>query len=147
MSLLSAIVGTLTLAAPAFAVQPDEILKDPVLEARARHLSGGLRCLVCQNQSIDDSDATLARDLRVLIREHLVKGQSDAQIVDFVVARYGDYVLLKPRLTSETVILWGTPFAVLIIAGLALLLRRKPPPAPEQPLSEAEQAAFRKTME
>ena len=83
----------------------------------------------------------------MLIREHLVKGQSDAQIVDFVVARYGDYVLLKPRLTSETVILWGTPFAVLIIAGLALLLRRRPPPAPEQPLSEAEQAAFRKTME
>ena len=137
----------LTLATPALAVQPDEILNDPVLEARARTLSGGLRCLVCQNQSIDDSDATLAKDLRVLIREHLVKGESDRQIMDFVVARYGDYVLLKPRLTPGTLILWGSPFAVLLIAGLALALRRRPAPAPEQPLTEAEQEVLRKALE
>ena len=135
------------MALPAFAVQPDEILKDPNLEARARHLSGGLRCLVCQNQSIDDSDATLAKDLRVLIREHLVKGETDQQIMNFVVARYGDYVLLKPRLTPGTLLLWGTPFAVLLIAGLALLLRRRAASSPEQPLSDTEREALRRALE
>lgn len=134
-------------ALPALAVQPDEILQDPVLEARARALSGQLRCLVCQNQSIDDSDATLARDLRLLIREHLVKGESDRQVMDFVVDRYGDFVLLRPRLTGETLILWGTPFAVLLIAGLALLLRRRSAASPEQPLSDAEREALQRALE
>lgn len=135
-------------AVPAFAVQPDEMLKDPALETRARALSAQLRCLVCQNQSIDDSEATLAKDLRLLIREHLVKGESDGQVMDFVVSRYGDYVLLKPRLTSHTIVLWGTPFAVLLVAGLALILRRRTGnAAPEQPLSEAEKAALREAMQ
>ena len=133
---------------PAFAVQPDEILKDPVLEARARALSGQLRCLVCQNQSIDDSDATLARDLRLLIREHLTGGESDQQVMDFIVARYGDYVLLNPRLTGETLLLWGTPFAVLLVAGMALIQRRRNTSnTPERPLSAAEQDVLKKALE
>jgi cytochrome c-type biogenesis protein CcmH len=109
-------------SAPAFAVQPDEMLKDPALEARARVLSQELRCMVCQNQSIDDSDAPLARDVRLLVRERLSAGDSDAQVIDFLVARYGEFVLLKPRMSLHTVLLWGTPFAVLVIGGLAFLL-------------------------
>lgn len=148
MRRLLAIVVLVASLQPAFALQPDEILQDPVLEARARALSAELRCLVCQNQSIDDSDAPLAKDLRILIREHLVKGESDAEIMDYVVARYGDFVLLKPRLTAKTLLLWGTPFAVLLIAALALLLRRRPGMAtPEQPLTEAERAALKKALD
>ncbi len=132
----------------AMALTPDELLKDPALEHRARGLSAQLRCLVCQNQSIDDSDAPLAKDLRTLIREQLVKGQSDEEIMDFVVARYGEYVLLKPRLEGTTLLLWGTPFAVLLIAGGALLLRRRSlTPVPEQPLSPAEREILQKTLE
>lgn len=136
------------LSTAAQAVEPDEILKDPALEARARALSAELRCLVCQNQSIDDSEAPLARDLRLLIREHLTKGESDQQVMDFVVARYGEFVLLKPRLTWATLLLWLTPFAVLL-AALAMFLTRKsgPTPAPEGPLSEKEQAELRKALE
>ena len=148
MRRLLAIVVLVASLQPAFALQPDEILQDPVLEARARALSAELRCLVCQNQSIDDSDAPLAKDLRILIREHLVKGESDAEIMDYVVARYGDFVLLKPRLTAKTLLLWGTPFAVLLIAALGLLLRRRPGTAtPEQPLTEAERAALKKALD
>jgi cytochrome c-type biogenesis protein CcmH len=113
------------LSLPAVAVQPDEILKDPVLEARARTISAGLRCLVCQNQSIDDSDAPVAKDLRVLIREQLQQNRTDDDVVDFVVARYGEFVLLKPRLKPDTLILWAAPF-VLLAAGLAFAFRRKP---------------------
>src|SRR6187431_1125217 len=98
---------------PALAVQPDEILADPALESRARTLSSELRCMVCQNQSIDDSDAPLARDLRLLVRERLKAGDSDTQIRDFLVARYGDFVLLKPRFTRQTALLWLLPFLVL----------------------------------
>src|SRR3954468_11702438 len=95
------------LGAPqAYAVQPDEVLSDSALEARARTLSKELRCMVCQNQSIDDSDAPLARDLRILVRERLQAGDSDAQVFDFLVARYGEFVLLKPRLSSRTALLW-----------------------------------------
>ena len=107
----------LLLVTPAYAVQPDEILKDAKLEQRARDLSTGFRCLVCQNQSIDESDAPLARDLRILIRERLTRGDSDQQIKDFVVARYGDYVLLKPRLTARTAVLWATPFLIVLMAS------------------------------
>src|ERR671939_983072 len=96
-------------AAPVLAVQPDEVLPDPALEARARNLSRGLRCLVCQNQSIDDSDASLARDLRLLVRERLKAGDSDAQVLDFLTARYGQFVLLKPHLGWDTALLWGAP--------------------------------------
>ena len=109
------------LVAPALAVQPDEMLKDPALEARARALSQELRCMVCQNQSIDDSDAPLARDLRILVRERISAGDSDQQVIDFLVARYGEFVLLKPRLSWHTALLWSAPFAVLAIATIAFL--------------------------
>jgi cytochrome c-type biogenesis protein CcmH len=114
------VMATAIMAAlPAKAVQPDEVLPDPGLEARARAISEGLRCLVCQNQSIDDSDAPLAKDLRLLVRERLKAGDSDQEIVDFVVARYGEFVLLKPRLSPHTLILW---FATPVLFGAALLL-------------------------
>ena len=148
MRKLLAALLLLAALAPAYALTPDELLKDPGLEQRARGLSAQLRCLVCQNQSIDDSDAPLAHDLRAMIREQLVKGESDQQIMDFVVARYGEFVLLKPRFEAETILLWGTPFAVLLVAGAALLLRRRRHrPLPEQPLTEAERQALRRAME
>ncbi len=129
---------------PAHAVQPDEILSDAKLESRARDLSTGFRCLVCQNQSIDESDASLARDLRILIRERLTKGDSDAEITDFIVARYGDFVLLKPRLTARTAILWATPFLIMLV-GFALILRRRAATEQnaESALSQEEQKALR----
>jgi cytochrome c-type biogenesis protein CcmH len=134
----------LLLAAPAHAVQPDEILPDPKLEQRARDLSMGFRCLVCQNQSIDESDAPLAKDLRVLIREHLSRGASDAEIKDFVVARYGEFVLLKPRFTASTAVLWATPFLIILLGLVFILLRRKSSAVPaESALSAEEQKALR----
>jgi len=108
-----------TATPPAFAVQPDEILSDANLEARARALSRELRCMVCQNQSIDDSDAPLARDLRILVRERLKAGDSDTAILDFLVARYGQFVLLRPKFEFETAILWLTPLLVFLI-GIAV---------------------------
>ena len=105
---------------PAHAVQPDEIMPDPAREARARDLSRELRCMVCQNQSIDDSEAPLARDLRLLVRERIAAGDSDAQVMDFLVARYGEFVLLKPRLKSHTLLLWLLPPFALLGGGLAL---------------------------
>ncbi len=109
----------------AHAVEPDEILKDPQLESRARALSSELRCLVCQNQSIDQSDAHLAKDLRMLIREQLQDGKSDAAIMDFVVSRYGEYVLLKPVFRGATLLLWLAPF-LLLATGALVIWRRKP---------------------
>jgi cytochrome c-type biogenesis protein CcmH len=109
-------------AAPALAVQPDEVLADPALEARARALSQQLRCLVCQNQSIDDSDALLARDLRLLLRERLQRGDSDQQVLDFLVARYGEFVLLRPPLGWHTLLLWLAP-GLLLGAGVLALWR------------------------
>ena len=121
--LQSIVVGlTLLLSGQALAVQPDEVLNDPALELRARGLSKELRCMVCQNQSIDDSDAPLARDLRILVRERLKDGDSDHQVIDFLVARYGDFVLLRPRLTWYTALLWGMPPA-LVLGGLLALVR------------------------
>jgi len=116
-----ALCWMVTASAPAFAVQPDEVLSDPALEARARVLSQELRCLVCQNQSIDDSDALLARDLRLLLRERLKSGDSDQQVLDFLVARYGEFVLLRPPLGWNTVLLWLTP-GLLLAAGVIVLL-------------------------
>jgi cytochrome c-type biogenesis protein CcmH len=107
-------------ATPLRAVQVDEILPDPKLETRARAISHELRCMVCQNQSIDDSEAPLARDLRLLVRERLKTGDSDSQVIDFMVARYGEFVLLKPRMSWHTAILWGAPLAILIIGILAI---------------------------
>ena len=106
----------------AHAVQPDEIMPDPAKEARARELSRELRCMVCQNQSIDDSDAPLARDLRLLVRERIATGDSDSQVIDFLVARYGEFVLLKPRFTPHTLLLWLLPPLALIGGGMALWL-------------------------
>jgi cytochrome c-type biogenesis protein CcmH len=116
-----ALCWMVTASAPAFAVQPDEVLSDPALEARARVLSQELRCLVCQNQSIDDSDALLARDLRLLLRERLKSGDTDQQVLDFLVARYGEFVLLRPPLGWNTVLLWLTP-GLLLAAGVIVLL-------------------------
>jgi cytochrome c-type biogenesis protein CcmH len=115
-NLLAAIgLIALVLSAPVHAVTPDEMLDDPVLEQRARDISAGLRCLVCQNQSIDDSDADLARDLRVLVRQRLLEGDSDREVVGYVVSRYGEFVLLKPRFSPKTLLLWTMP--VLILGG------------------------------
>ncbi len=116
------------LAAPSFAVQPDEVMKDPALEARARALSAGLRCMVCQNQSIDDSDAPLARDIRLLIRERIGEGESNEAVRSYLVSRYGDFILLKPPFKPETWLLWLTA-PLTLCAGLAAVLfaRRRAP--------------------
>jgi cytochrome c-type biogenesis protein CcmH len=118
------------LAAPAYAVKPDEMLANPALEARARSISEGLRCMVCQNQSIDESDADLARDLRVLVRERLKAGDSDRQVVDYIVSRYGEFVLLKPRFELRTLLLWGAPVLLLVFGGAFIVYatrsRRRP---------------------
>ncbi|HEX8167764.1 MAG TPA: cytochrome c-type biogenesis protein [Beijerinckiaceae bacterium] len=138
----------LSLTAPALAVQPDEILPDPALERRARAISADLRCLVCQNQSIDESDAPLARDLRILVRERLKAGDPDAAVRDFVVRRYGDFVLLRPRFALHTALLWLAPaFALGFGAlGLVLALRRRRGAAPA-PLTAEEQAALARALE
>ena len=115
------VLASLGLSA-AHAVLPDEVMSDPAREARARNLSRELRCMVCQNQSIDDSEAPLARDLRLLVRERIAAGDSDGQVVDFLVARYGEFVLLKPRFERQTLLLWLVPPLLLIGGGLALWL-------------------------
>ncbi|MEI9425092.1 cytochrome c-type biogenesis protein CcmH [Mesorhizobium sp. Cs1299R1N1] len=112
----------LFLAGTALAVKPDEMLADPALEARARALSEGLRCMVCQNQSIDESDADLARDLRILVRQRLVAGDTDQQVMDYVVSRYGEFVLLKPRFDLRNALLWGTPVLLLLVGGVFIAL-------------------------
>ncbi|RDV02124.1 cytochrome c-type biogenesis protein [Undibacter mobilis] len=116
-----AMLAALLMPQLAIAVQPDEILKDPALEARARALSQELRCMVCQNQSIDDSDAPLARDLRLLVRERLEKGDSDKQVLDFLVDRYGNFVLLKPPVEARTLLLWAVS-PLMVIVGLVALI-------------------------
>lgn len=135
-------VGALAVT-PARAVEPGEMLKDPALEARARHLSEGLRCLVCQNESIDESHADLARDIRLLVRQRLAAGDSDQQVIDFLVARYGQFILLKPPLEWQTAFLWATPLLVLGAGAIGLLLisRQRAAPAP-RPLTEDERRAL-----
>jgi len=127
MKQLFLILAIFLLPLAANAVNPGEILKDPVLEKRARAISKGLRCVVCQNQSIDDSDAQLARDLRVLVREQLVAGDSDQAVVDYVVSRYGDFVLLRPPVKAVTLVLWFGPVMIALIGamGLVLFFRRQ----------------------
>ena len=150
MRILPPLVVALALcsAAPALAVQPDEILPDPKLEGRARALSHELRCMVCQNQSIDDSDAPLARDLRILVRDRLKAGDSDTQVLDFLVARYGEFVLLRPRFEWHTALLWLAPLGILGVGAVTLLLavrrRRSGRPESAAPLSAAEQARLAK---
>lgn len=135
---------------PAFAVNPDEVLSDPALEARARSITAQLRCLVCQNESIDDSNADLAHDLRVLVRRHLVAGEGDDAIISFVRQRYGDYVLLKPPMKPATYLLWFGPALLLISAGGAsfwALHRRQRSVAPPAPLSESEQQKLTRLLD
>ncbi len=136
---LTLLIG-LALTGVARAVEPDEILKDQALEARARTISEGLRCLVCQNESIDDSHATLARDIRVLVRQRLESGDTNAQVSNYLVSRYGQFILLRPPIELSTLLLWGTPLIVLVIGGGAVVLaaRRRPTRDPARPLSEAE---------
>ncbi|GJD95740.1 cytochrome c-type biogenesis protein [Methylobacterium iners] len=137
----AALALLLALGAAAGAVQPDEILPDARLETRARDISAGLRCLVCQNQSIDDSDAPLARDLRLIVRERLKAGDDDRQVLDYVVGRYGEYVLLRPVLALHTLLLWLTPLAALLLGGFGIWrLARRQPSAGQQALSPAEEA-------
>ena len=137
------LLAFLALASPVFAVQPSEILDDPALEARARSLSAGLRCMVCQNQSIDDSDAELARDLRVLVRERLVAGESDEEVIAYVVSRYGEFVLLKPTFSLRNAMLWATPAMLLGLGGgflaLRALRRRRVAAAAPVPLTSEEE--------
>jgi len=137
---LATILACLIGASPAQAVQPNEMLADTGLEARARDLSAELRCMVCQNQSIDDSDATLAKDIRVLIRQRIVKGESNTQIRDFLVSRYGDFILLKPPFKPETLLLWfGAPL-VLALGALWIVLGRSRRPTAAPALSAEEEA-------
>ncbi len=132
----------------AFAVNPDEVLENPALEKRARELSTRLRCLVCQNQSIDDSDADLARDLRILVRERLTKGDSNNQVLDYLVARYGEFVLLNPRVSAKTYLLWGTPVVLILVGAIVLVIsvrgRKK---SKTKPLSDDEKAALAKILD
>ncbi|MGN6303790.1 MAG: cytochrome c-type biogenesis protein [Mesorhizobium sp.] len=133
----------LALSGAAQAVKPDEMLADPALEERARSLSEGLRCMVCQNQSIDESDADLARDLRILVRERLKAGDTDKQVIDYIVSRYGEFVLLKPRFELRTLLLWGAPVLLLLAGGLFVFrASRAGRPAEAEALTEQEKAAL-----
>ena len=148
MRFVLALVAVLAFGNAAFAVQPDEVLKDPALELRARDISAGLRCLVCQNQSIDDSDAQLAKDLRLLVRERLMAGDSDEQVRDFLVQRYGEFVLLKPTFRAHNMLLWLTPALVLVLGAIgayAALKRRPQPSAPA--LDDEEQKALQALLD
>ena len=136
------------LAPPAFAIEPSERLSDPTLEARARALSEELRCLVCQNETIDESNAPLAHDLRVLLRERIAAGDTDAQAVKFLTDRYGDFVLLKPPIEPATYLLWFGPIIVLLLAGSGALiyLRRRKAVTPAVPLSAAEEQRIERLL-
>lgn len=150
MRILMSLSLVLAMALPAWAVLPDEVLEDPALEERARDLSKELRCLVCRNESIDESNAPLARDLRLLVRERLVEGDSDEEVIDFVVERYGEFVLLRPTLSGGNWILWAAAPAMLLIAagvGFGFLRRRsKAAPAQEAALSREEQARLEEIL-
>jgi cytochrome c-type biogenesis protein CcmH len=143
MRFVLSLIAALLLSASAFAVQPNEVLKDPVLEKRAREISAGLRCLVCQNQSIDDSDAQLAKDLRLLVRERLVAGDTNDQVENFLVQRYGEFVLLKPTFGAHTLLLWLTPALVLLLGGIgAYTALRTRPQATAAALDDEERKAL-----
>jgi cytochrome c-type biogenesis protein CcmH len=149
-SLLLTLLLLLSVGIAAKAVEPDEVLQDQGLETRARHISEGLRCLVCQNQSIDDSDAPLAKDLRLLVRDRLKAGDSDQQIVDFIVARYGEFVLLKPRFAPHTLVLWFATPALFLAALLIIVLayrRRSAGGAALQPLTASERRRLKRLLD
>ncbi|MDW6021123.1 cytochrome c-type biogenesis protein [Mesorhizobium sp. BAC0120] len=139
---LLALLGSLMFARPAFAVLPSEMLPDPAQEARARTISEELRCMVCQNQSIDDSDADLAHDLRVLVRERIKAGDSDSQVIDYIVARYGEFVLLKPTFSLKNALLWGTPGILLAAGAIFVVFTARSRRRSEPRLSADEQAAL-----
>lgn len=145
------LVLALLLAMPAFAVEPSEMLDDPVLEQRARALSAEIRCVVCQNESIDSSNAEIAHELRVLVRERLVAGDSDRQVLDYLVARYGDFVLLRPPVKPSTWLLWFGPFAILLIGAVAVFVyfrrQRAAAAAPPPALSRDEEARLARLLD
>jgi cytochrome c-type biogenesis protein CcmH len=149
LALVMAVLTGLSISFPARAVEPDEVLPDPVLEARARHISEGLRCLVCQNQSIDDSEAPLAKDLRLLVRDRLKAGDSDQQIIDYIVARYGEFVLLKPRFAPNTLILWLATPALFLAALFAIFAayRRRGEGPEAGPLSAEERRRLKRLLD
>ncbi len=141
-------LSLLMAALPAYAVNPDEILDDPALEARAREISSHLRCLVCQNQSIDDSNAELAKDLRVLVRERLKAGETNEEVLDYVVSRYGEFVLLNPRFSAHTLLLWGMPvlLAVIGVGGIAVFSLKRRKTSSGKALTEGEQAELERIL-
>ena len=135
-------------AVAALAVTPDEVLADPALEARARAISAGLRCMICQNQSIDESDAALAKDLRVLVRQRLVAGDSDEEVIAYVVSRYGEFVLLKPEFNWRNALLWGTPVLLLLVGGgYILVASRRRRQADTQLLTDEEKTALAEALQ
>jgi len=150
-SWVAAIAVAMTLASSAWAVEPDEVLADPALEARARELSKDLRCLVCRNESIDESNADLARDLRVLVRERLVAGDSDGEAMDFIVDRYGEYVLLRPKVNGANWLLWAAGPVMLLLAlitsAMYLKGRARAPKLKEAGLSDAEEARLKELLD
>ncbi|KFI32608.1 cytochrome C biogenesis protein CcdA [Haematobacter missouriensis] len=149
MRILRLLVAVLLLAGPAFAVQPDEMLSDPGLEARARHISQGLRCTQCRNENIDESNAGIARDLRLLVRERLLAGDSDAEVIDYVVDRYGEFVLLQPTVTGMNWVLWlAGPVMLLAAGGIAFAYVRRRDSSGErpEPLTEAEAEKVRRIL-
>jgi cytochrome c-type biogenesis protein CcmH len=145
---LVALLLCLASIAPAFAVNPDEVLADPALEARARAISAKLRCMVCQNQSIDDSNAELARDLRLLVRERLKEGDTDEAVIAYVVSRYGEFVLLSPRFEAKTLVLWGMPVVLLVLGAVTLVVaaRRRGARPAGTPLSDEEKQKLDKLL-
>ncbi|ACP24575.1 cytochrome c-type biogenesis protein CycL precursor [Sinorhizobium fredii NGR234] len=146
--LLVALFLSVLSVAPALAVNPDEVLADPALEARARAISAELRCMVCQNQSIDDSNAELAKDLRLLVRERLKSGDSDEAVIAYVVSRYGEFVLLNPRFEAKTLVLWGMPVLLLVLGALTLVVaaRRRDARPAGAPLSDDEKEKLDKLL-
>jgi cytochrome c-type biogenesis protein CcmH len=143
------VLALMMAAAPAFAVNPDEMLTDPALEARARTLSAELRCMVCQNQSIDDSNADLAKDLRLLVRERITDGDSDEQVLNYIVSRYGEFVLLKPRFSLRTLLLWGAPVLLILAGGVSLIVfaRKRAGKPTGSKLTDEEQAKLAELLE
>ncbi|AWD20755.1 cytochrome c-type biogenesis protein [Pseudogemmobacter blasticus] len=145
-ALRAALLALLLAATPALAVQPDEMLADPVLEARARDISRQIRCPVCQGESIDDSNAAISRDLRIIIRERLTAGDSDEQVIDFLVDRYGEFVLFNPRVSGSNLILWLAGPAMLLVAGGIAFATFRRKPTPEDGLSADEQARLEEIL-
>ena len=143
---LVVLVFAVLLPIAAAAVEPDEMLSDPALEARAREISAELRCMVCQNQSIDDSNADLARDLRLLVRSRLEAGDSDDEVIDYVVSRYGEFVLLKPRFSQHTWLLWGAPALLILLGAIGLWRLAVARRGADRPLSRQEEERLEKIL-